>query len=185
MGTQLKIPTPGVNCLNWDPPAEAPESIYCQFWDVKKGDRGGAREPPNEHIFRMEQMAGQPCSWKSVNLTYGWEVTFDLQSAAMNIHLQDAVLRDNTYFVDTVSSSPPDEYQVFTNELTTAYGNWGWDGHCIIFWMADAIIIAEEFGLLDAGDLMLEMFPAEAPYFVFKFCSLILRTNVSMKKNII
>jgi len=181
MGTKVEPILPGPECLHWNPPDETPISLYVMFWDLKKGDRYGAREPPNGHLFRLPQTPEWACDWRCVNLAFGWEVTFNLQSANMALSLRDANLRDNVYFGNTKAYPPIVEYELFTNYYQWPAGNWGWGGFAVLFWMIDIVAIAESLGLGDADDLLFEFFHVSPTEFVVKFCSRSLRTNVKLK----
>lgn len=181
MGTPIKEIEPGLECGHWDPPAETPIALYCMFWDVEKGDRVGAREPPNGHLFKLDQNPLSPCDWKYVNLTFGWEISFILQAAVMTVHLQDAVFRDNTYFTHNKDYPPLSEYEVFTNVIQWPAGKWGWSGHCVIFWMVGILPLAAAFGFDSVDDTLFEFFAVSTTEFVVKFCSLELRANISIK----
>lgn len=181
MGTPVDTPVIGPNCGHWNPVDETPHSIFAMFWDVKPGDRGGAKEPPNGHIFKLTQKDGFTCDWIYASLTHGWEVNLQLQANNVWVDLRDSVNRNNVYFIDNPGYPPMPEYTAFTNDKLDPAGEWGWSGHCVVFWLNDIVSHADGLGLFEAPDLMMEFFAISTTEFVIKFCSLTLRTNVKLK----
>lgn len=184
MGTPVTEIPIGLECGHWDPPAETPVAMYIFFWDVEKGDKVGARQPPNGHVFRLEQDALSPCDYDHDSPLTGWLVEFNIQAALISVNLRDQADPNKIYFLAHLHHSPPVEYDVFTNDYQTPVNNYGYAGYCMVFWMTDIIAMAEDFGLLWPGDLMLEIFGADAPFVIIKFCTLTLRVNVRVKKNV-
>lgn len=181
MGTPIPDPITGVNCPNWDPPAETPQYLYAMFWDIVKGDNPAAVQAPNLHIFKLEQKPGSPCVWEFWNPVSKWWVQVGIAVAETWLWLGDDDIAPNYYFVDHKAVSPPVEYEIFTNDFQSPLDDWGYGGTGTIFWLPTVIDLAESFGLDGTEDLLLEMFAAPSADFVHKFCSLILRTNIKIK----
>lgn len=181
MGTPIKTPIIGANCGHWDPVDETPIAVYALFWDVKKGDRGFAREPPNGHLFRLEQKPLLPCAWQYDNAAFDWEVNVSLQANNISMDLRESVADNRIYFIETLVYPPWNEYDLFTNDYQTEINNYGYGGYCVMFWLQNIAAHAELLGLFNAPDLMMEFFFVSTTEFVIKFCSLTLRTNIKLK----
>lgn len=181
MGTPIQPNPTGDECLYWDPPSETPEKMYAMFWGVKKGDMGGAFEPPNGHIFTLHQNDITACLWEHLCSGFGWQVQLGIQIHATWIDLVDCVHANAHYFGRTLDLSPPPEYQTFTNWYAHPFGNYGYNGFAVIFWLEKVITLVKEFGWDHVADLMLETFPIDAVDYVLKFCSHEIRANIKIR----
>ena len=181
MGTKIITPPIGVNCLNWDPPAETPAIIWALFWEILKGDHIDAIEPKNNHIFKLEQFDGLPCHWEYKSLPFGWQVRLGIDAGQVWLYLADTTPGPNYYFSQTKPISPPVEFEIFTNWYQGAPGNYGYQGYATIFWMERITELAIEFGLDSIDDLMLEMFGVGDSQLIVKLCSYLVPTNTKIK----
>lgn len=181
MGTKIIEPVPGDICLRWDPVDETPSFVYVVFWDVLKGDRFGAKQPPNEHIFKLPQDPTSSCKWEYENLVSDWHVDFQIAVDQSGVGLSDASGMGNFYFTDVTGPTSPPEYQLYHNFFQDPFGKWGYNGSAMVFWMTALGITVVDFGLQSAPDLFLEMFSFSDASFVQKLCSLSLVTNFTMK----
>lgn len=181
MGTPIIEPIVGLECFNWEPPAETPNYIYSVFWDILKGWQGAARQPPNEHIFKMIQHPGSPCLWTFEDIVWDWKAHFGFDANDCWLHLEDTSGMGHFYFGDLLPISPPAEYELFTNDVQLPFNAWGYEGYGMIFWMDLLWAHVVGLGFSHAGDLRLEMFHYSVTDFVEKICSRILGTNVTFK----
>lgn len=181
MGTKLQTIPTGLNCGNWDPPAETPSQIYCMFFDMLKGNKVGAREPPNGHIFELPQDPLSPCDWIYNNPAFDWEIHLNLQAGNVSIDLRESVIPNRIYFDDWFVQPPFPANSVFTNDYQTPVNHYGYAGFCVVYWMGTILALADLLSLLDVPDLFFELFSAQPPNLVVKFCSHSLRINTKVK----
>ncbi len=171
----------GSNCSYWSTPAETPGTLFIYFWGIIKGDRAGALDPPNLHVFHLSQLPGQPCVWGALNPVTGWAVQIGLQSGASWLWLWEAQVPARYYFSDSTGPQPFSEYETYANFYQIAAGNWGYAGHGTVFWMAQALDFSEDFGLVDLTALFLEPGPVGTSAQIIKLCDVVLRTNIKIK----
>lgn len=181
MGTRVEAIPLGLECFCWGPANETPEAIYVMFFEMKKGDVPFAHEPPNGHIFRVPQNPLVPCDFVYDNPAMNWRILLLLQAGAISLTLRQSDFPNFIYFADTTGPPPLPENFVFTNDYLTPVNNFAWDGYCVVFWMSSVITLADAWGFLDAPDLLFELFSAESPDIVVKFCSLSLGINTRLK----
>lgn len=181
MGTRVKPPVRGTDCLNWLVPDETPGRCYSIFWDVKKGDRTGAQEPKNLHIFSIYQHVTDPCIFSWLPGWGSWASQFGVDGTNSWLYLFRDFAARQYYFSCTQPISPVNEYIQFDNFFQTEINNYGYGGHGTIFWMKKVIDIVEQFGWDHLTDVMLEVFPVDAVSIIHKFCTKTLGANVCIK----
>lgn len=181
MGTLVLPPEIGGECAHWPVPAETPRYIFAMFYGIERGNNPGAKQPPNGHVFRLTQVDGQPCLFVFENIAMDWRVELGIDPAQTWILLRTPEVFPDYYFYDGPFESPPDEYYLFHNDYIWPFNNWGWDGHCIIFWDDPFVLVPHDLGLDYLPDLMLEVFSDDNNEIYLKYCSLQGHVNITIK----
>jgi hypothetical protein len=181
VGTPVRDIVIGSDCSLWYPTDETPKYVFCYIWDVQKGDLPGSREPPNLHIFRMQQKDLLPCQWLYSNETFGWELEFILYVNRCTFSLADPNPPRPVYFVDEQFVSPAPEYQLFVNDFQSPASSFGYGGYATIFWVSSILHFTECFGLELSTDLFFEKFPFNSTHQIVKLTSIISRANILIK----
>lgn len=173
MGTTIRLDDPVycVDCIDAFPPDKTPCKIYAWFWGVKKGDKVGAREPANLHLFTLIQDDIEPCLWKNDPSDFGWDIQLQFWPDPVG----DPFLRlwmygtpVQPYFSYTARVIPA-EHLVFDNALWPPPGAWGYDGHGIIMWLDKATDILDDFVLPTDPKMLMEFSVTDEGVPVYKF----------------
>lgn len=184
MGIPVSIIPPAAECMYWPDPPNTPGKIYSVFWDVQKGDRGGALQPPNLRVFSCYQVGADACIFNHDVDPPPFCSEFGTQLNACWLYLYTGEWPRRYYFSHQLPISPIDEYQMFTNFAQTPVNNYGWGGFGTIFWLDKVVAIAGEMGWSHLSDLMHEVIPIDAAKVILKFCSKSLGVNVQLKVDI-
>lgn len=181
MGTKVVPISFGNNCGNWAIPAETPSKVFVMFWDILKGDRFGATQPPNLQIFECPQVVGNNCVFRYEHPTTGWWASFGIDAANSWIEGGKGGLGNRPFFTRTVAVSPYVEYTRLTNFYVNAFGNWGYDGFACAFWIDSVHEKAVELEIDFFPDILFEMFPIDGIDYVVKFTSVVQLMNMTVK----
>lgn len=181
MGTPVVPITLADNCAHWSDPDETPLYVYSMFWDILKGGRAGAVQPPNLRIFKMTQRPTQACVWEYDGgfESFGSQVILDALGSELTLFTDHTPRR--FYFVDVDGPSPLTEYAPYSNFNTFCPTTYGCFGFGMVFWLTGVLDIVGFFGLTGDDKLKLEQFPVDSDEFVTKLTSLLLRSNVLIK----
>lgn len=181
MGTPIIEPPSGRDCAHWDPPEETPDVVYMMYYGVKKGDDPAALTVPNGRVFKCKQSATAACHWLYDYLDGLWYSRLIIDAAQSSVVLRTNGGFPDYYFEDAPFISPVDEFHVYHNDHLTEFWDWGWNGHCIVWWSDPFLVVPHLLGLEDAPDLMIEVFNIDADFYVVKLCSKSRHTNISIK----
>lgn len=181
MGTRISLSDPvyGPDCPTCFAVGKTPQTIYAWFWEVLKGDKVGALEPPNLHLFTLTQDDVNQCLWKNNIGAFGWDVQLQI-FAGPNTRL--IIYRDviKAYFSCTLAKCPV-EHDIFDNALWHPPGAWGYNGHGIIQWLETASDLIEDFVLPTSNGLLMEFTVDETGQPIYKFNDVETSTNVKFK----
>ncbi len=181
MGTKVVPISFGANCGNWAVPAETPSKVFIMFWDVLKGNRFGAAQPPNLQIFHCPQVPLNNCVWRYEHPTTGWWASFGINGLNSWIEGGKNGLGNQPFFTRTIIMSPYTQYHRLSNWFGNPFGNWGYSGFACAFWLSSVTDLAESLNIIAFQNLLFEMFPIDGIDYVAKFNSVVQRMNITVK----
>jgi len=172
----------GTNCVDCFDTDKTPKFVYVRFSliEICPGELDpNCITPPNDRLFKLEQVDGYPCQFRYD--TEPWHIFWTFSAGApakSSIHLRD--WSDSIYFA-ALPAACLDEGTVIHNDLVgcvlhdCAHG-----GICCVTWTPQATELLEAINLKKAYDLFMELFPLEDGNLVYKFCRLKDSTNIKI-----
>lgn len=172
----------GVDCLaGWDA-GETPMYLYARFSLIIQCPQWNGPEhttPPNDRMFKMEQVDGIPCRWEYFGTKWFIQLTVAVDPLRVDFFL---VNNDDgaTYFGDSPLGHIVEGY-VYHNDITFCepfYG--GAEGIAVVTWTHQATELLEAINMQRGNDLFMELFPLPDGKLVYKFCNLRDTTNIKI-----
>ncbi|GAG72524.1 unnamed protein product [marine sediment metagenome] len=156
MGTRITPDDPVAcnPCSFFGVPAKTPCKIYAYFWEIVGCPE--SKIPPNMHLFTLFQDDVNPCMYRNVSDSFGWDVQLQLVGGPVRavIHLWDNL--GDCYFWDSLNGVVA-EHDIFSNEiLECVEGSLGLEGNAFVLWLEAAVssILNLESGSLSAAGLL-------------------------------
>jgi len=164
----------GDDCaLGW-PADETPKYVYARFSGLVKCPDNPPTffsTPPNDRVFKLTQLEGQPCKWRYTSST--WVVDYQLTAGPLTTHLFLTNADDlSAYFLDQPTPIQKEGY-VFHNQYVACPGFLGAHlGIAVVTWSPQATDILKAINIAKSESLFMELFPRDDGKLVYKFCRL-------------
>lgn len=169
MGTPVKEPEFGNDCIAcWDA-GETPKFVYVMFDGVLKGDPPDSVQVPNGHLFKLEQDPASPCHWHYQETGPTWKVSVWRSAITGNWFVTLDYWLVGSHFHGSIDDCPA-EQAIFENTYWNKLIRKGYDGVASILWMDEALDLVEALNMPIEGTMM-EYFLIDELVPVYKFCN--------------
>lgn len=172
----------GDDCLLGFDADKTPKYIYVRFSLIVQCPSWNGAEhttPPNDRVFKMEQVNGIPCRWEYFGAE--WFIQFTISSDPFGTVIFLVNNDDGATYFGDITDYIPEEGYVYPNDITFCepwYG--GAEGFAVLSWTPQATALLKAINLAKGYDLFMELFPREDGKLVYKFCKLQDATNVKI-----
>lgn len=158
----------GDDCLAGFDAGKTPKYLYARFSLLIKCPAGDY-QPPNDRLFKLTQVIGQPCRW--FGLSNDWMIDFVIGSEPVGTNIELHNDDDGLdYFLD-FRTAPIEEGYVYHNDIVACNGGLGAkNGLAVITWTQQATQLLEDMNITRGDDLFMELRPLENGKLVYKFC---------------
>lgn len=170
MGTKIDPEEPylGDKCEWFVDPDHTPKKIYAYFWEIVTcPDRKLA---PNMHLFPMFQDDEEPCLWRNVIGSSGWDASVRYLAFEPRTTLWLINTAAGSYFEGELVDRAA-EHDIFENKNTECdEQKYGVGGNAFLIWKKAAVDLINNMALPTESQILFEVSTNDAGKPVYKFC---------------